>query len=418
MKNRLLGEALVKKARSKFGRLIIVTGARQTGKTTLVKEKFSHYKYISLEDPITRPQFTALSSLQWEKNYPKAILDEIQKAPTLVESIKAVYDQANEPQYILLGSSQILLLEKIRESLAGRVSIFELFPLTFPEILTSSWSEKIHESRLLRWMKEPTDLSIFDGMPLTEDRYIENNRILENYSRFGAMPVVVDNSLTTEEKDEWLYNYVLTYLQRDVRDLGNIRDLEPFVLAQRSVAQNTGNLLNYQNLANLSGISPKTAKRFVTYLELSYQVLVLRPWFRNVNKRLGKASKIHFLDPGVHRAIASRKDALTGNEFESAIIAEIYKQIKTSNLRINFYHLRTVDGREVDLILETEEGFVAIEIKKSNKIVSSDARHLRGIGEILDKPVIHSFILSHDSEIKQLDDKIMAMPAAWFLGSA
>ena len=142
--------------------------------------------------------------------------------------------------------------------------------------------------------------------------------------------------------------------------------------------------------------------------------MVLRPWFRNKGKRLSKAAKIHFLDPGVHRAAISRKDTLTGNEFESAIIAEIYKQIKTSCPKVNFFHLRTVDGREIDLVLEMEEGFVAIEIKKSNKIVPSDIRHLRDIKKILDKPVIHSFILSNDNEIKYFENYIMAVPAACF----
>ncbi len=175
-------------------------------------------------------------------------VDEVQKTPRLIESIKAVHDEHGETRYILLGSSQVLLMEQVRESLAGRVVLPGLYPLTLPEMLTDSWDELLLESRLIEWLRV--------GVP----------------------------------GDLW--------------------------------------------------------QRFVRYLEISYQVLMLRPWFRNLGKRLSKASKIHFLAPGVERALLNRRGVPSGHEFVSAVIPEVYKQIKNSRLPVECYHLRTVDGRE------------------------------------------------------------------------
>ena len=146
MKNRHIKDLIITKEKSKTGRIIIFTGARQTGKTTLSRLSFPDYHYISVEDPIMRGEYTRLTSGQWKQQHPKAILDEVQKEPVLIESIKSVYDQWEEPRYILLGSSQFLLLEKVRESLAGRCSVFELFPLTFLELKTRSFSDPIKNS--------------------------------------------------------------------------------------------------------------------------------------------------------------------------------------------------------------------------------------------------------------------------------
>lgn len=415
VKNRALLPDLKQKSASKFGRIIVLTGARQTGKTTLVRAGFAEYAYLSLEDPVVRPDFLALSAAQWRQRYPVAILDEVQKAPRLVESIKAVYDLYEDARYILLGSSQILLIEKIRESLAGRVSLVELYPLTFAEMLTDSWRDPVAESRLIEWLRSGTPADMLWGMPRQETRYARVRQLLDDYLQFGAMPALADETLNAAEKYEWLANYIQTYIQRDVRDLANLRELEPFVRAQKALSGMTGGLLNLANLANQAGIATKTAKRFVTYLEISYQIILLQPWFRNMQKRLSKAPKVHFVDPGVQRSLLGRRGLPTGGEFESAVIAEIYKQIKNSRLPVTLYHLRTADGREVDLLLETEAGFIPIEIKMTEQVAAGDARHLRRLEDILDKPVLHALVLSNDGRVQALAEGITAVPIAWFL---
>ena len=417
MKNRALLDYTQHRAASRLGRIVVLTGARQTGKTTLVRAGFDSYEYISLEDPVVRPEFTALSAAQWRHLYPVAILDEVQKAPRLIESIKAAHDLYDETRYILLGSSQILLMERIRESLAGRAALVELYPLTLPEMLTSSWTDPLPESRMVAWLRSGTrEGAPLSGIPNRDEGYAQMVPLLRDYLQFGAMPAIVDEDLTAADKADWLRNYMQTYLQRDIRDLANMRELEPFVRGLRALAGLTGQLLNVSGLARLAGVAPQTARRFISYLEISYQIVLLRPWFRNLGKRLSKAPKVHFLDPGVQRAILSRRGEVTGAEFESAVVAEIYKQLKNSRLDVELYHLRTADGREIDLLLETAEGFVPVEVKMTGTVSATDARHLRDLDEILDRPVLHSLVLSNDSRIQELEPGITALPVGWFLG--
>lgn len=156
----------------------------------------------------------------------------------------------------------------------------------------------------------------------------------ERYLRIGGYPALWKDNISDEDARKWLYDYVQTYLQRDIRDLAEIRNLEPFVLAQQISARLTGKLVNYSTLAKESGITAKTAQRFLQYLQMSYQVVLLPPWFRNPVKRLVKSPRLHYLDPGVQSAVSGRYGALTGHEFESAVVSELIKQVKTSGLRI------------------------------------------------------------------------------------
>ncbi|MEN8138991.1 MAG: ATP-binding protein [Bacteroidota bacterium] len=413
MHNRKQSYPISNKSKSKFGRIIVVTGARQTGKTTLVKSVFKNFKYISIEDPITVEDYKKLSASQWGNLYPRAILDEIQKEPQLIESIKAVYDQFDDSQYILLGSSQIMLLKKVKESLAGRCLIFELFPLTLPELLTNSWGDDVIESYFQKILsqKEVGDLVSI----LLDENYSNKTRVYDYYLKFGGYPAITDNSLSTSDRYDWLRNYVQTYFERDIRDLAEIRNLEPFTKTQKLLAINTAQLTNYSQIAADAGVSSKTVQRFLEYSNISYQTITLQAWARNSKKRLVKSPKVHFTDVGVLRTILNKKDDLNGHEFESAMIAEIYKQAKNLNLNNSFYHLRTSDRREIDLLIETEKGYIAIEIKKTENIRAVDARHFKNLEYLLDKPIIHKYILSNDTEIKYLNYGVVAMPAVQFL---
>ena len=414
MKSRVLKNWIIEKNKSILGRIIVLTGARQTGKTTLVKHCFPEYTYLSIEDPVLRLEYKKLTANQWRDIYPKALLDEIQKEPQLIESIKSVYDQYDEPRYILLGSSHLLLLKKVKESLAGRCIIQEVFPLTIPELLTKGWNDKLKLSFLQEYLKNGKLDGIMPNFKLCNEH---GNRIkvFKYYLQFGGYPALTNIDFSDSDRFEWLNGYIKTYLERDIRDLADFKSLDPFVKIQKTTSILTGQLINYTYLGNETGVSSKTAKRFLEYLDISYQTIALQPWHRNELKRLVKTPKLHYLDPGVQRAILKKRGELSGNEFESAIIAEIYKQLKLINFSGSFYHLRTVDGKEIDLLLELEHGFIAIEVKMSSNIKKSDARHLFNLDTILDKPVIQSFILSNDERIKQFGRNIMALPAAMFL---
>ena len=184
-------------------------------------------------------QYTSLTAAQWNGYFPHAILDEVQKAPVLIESIKSVYDQFPDSSYVLTGSSQLILLNKVRESLAGRCSIFEIFPLTIPEIMSKHWEDEVRLSvlqKVLQTGKIPEILPSFSMDPA----YSERERVFQYYIKNGGYPVLTKNKMDDDERYEWLTNYIRTYLERDVRDLADFRSLEPFVRIQRMTALMTG----------------------------------------------------------------------------------------------------------------------------------------------------------------------------------
>ena len=412
MKNRQMINRIQIRSNSKFGRIIVLTGARQTGKSKIVKRAFSDFQFISIEDPVVDEEYKKLSASQWSLLYPKAILDEVQKEPRIVESIKAVYDQFPETKYILLGSSQILLLSKIRESLAGRCQILELYPLTLPELMTNSWESEIVTSYFQNILESKTVANIPFLLDTDHPRKLQ---VFNNFLDFGSYPAISDEALSVEEKKDWLRNYVRTYLERDIRDLAELRQLEPFTKVQKLIAINTAQLTNYSKIAAEAGVSLKTVQRFIEYMSISYQTLVLQSWSRNSSKRLSKSPKVHYLDVGVMRAVLQKNDKLSGHEFESAIVSEIFKQAKQSMSDLSFYHLRTSDGSEVDLLIELEHGYIAIEIKQSSFVRNEDAIHLKGLETILDKPVLYKYVLSNDLSYKDLGDGVIGMPAVQFL---
>ncbi len=415
-KNRQIEKTISSVKNKKQARIIVFTGARQVGKTTLVKQILPEYEYLSIEDPVLRKSYLNLSATLWKTQYPKAILDEVQKEPQLIESIKATYDIYDDVRYVLLGSSQLLLLEKVRESLAGRCIIYELYPLTLPELATTDWNDAIILSEWQKILNGDTDTSTLLPSFLMDKRQSTKLTSWQHYLKYGAYPALVDEEMNDEDKYVWLKNYVNTYLERDIRDLASFRDLEPFIKLQRAIATYTGCLFNASNFARDLGVNSKTVQRYLEYLRLSYQVIILPAWERNTTKRLTKAPKIHFMDNGVLQAVLQKRGGINGNEFESLIISEIYKQAKNIFADVSFYHLRTQDGREVDLLVETQNGYYAFEIKMADRISAIDARHLINIETILDKPLICGFILSNDNETRQITPNIIGVNATMFLG--
>jgi predicted AAA+ superfamily ATPase len=185
---------------------------------------------------------------------------------------------------------------------------------------------------------------------------------------------------------------------------------------QQYLALNTSSLTNASSIGKQLGITIKTVQRYIKYFEMSYQAIVLPSWSRNANKRLIKSSKVHYMDLGVIHAVLNKRGGLTGNEYESAIVSEIYKQAKSIDLPVQFSFLRTHDGREVDLLLEYPNFYYAFEIKMAERVSRTDAKHLFDLEEILDKPVKKAFLLSNDVETKYFDEKTIAIHAAHFLG--
>lgn len=239
----------------------------------------------------------------------------------------------------------------------------------------------------------------------------------ERFLSVGGMPALWNDSpsLTEVECRKWLKDYAATYLQRDVRDLVKLRDLEPFVLAQKALAMQSGGILTIANIARDAGIAPSTASRFVQYMESSYQAIVLRPWFANPRKRLVKSPKLHIADPGILRTISGIDGVLPRNTYESAVVAELAKQVSLSDFDAELFYLRTADGLEIDFIASTSRGYILVEVKQSSNVSLHDARHLLAVDDILDKPVLCRLVVSQCPNPMRLGHDVFAVPAAWLL---
>lgn len=413
-KSRLEGKLVEALSSSPLTRIVVLTGARQVGKTTLLRHLFPHYSYINMDEPLLRKEVTAMSSAQWLAAYDHVIVDEVQKCPEVVEMIKAANDMGHEQRYILTGSSQLMHLKNVKESLAGRCIIEELYPLTLPELMTTSWEDKVaysHFQHIILGQNIPNFIPF-----RLQKNFSPIMEVYDFYLQFGGYPALVAKGLSANDKRKWLKNYIKTYLERDIRDLADFKNLEPFTSLKRATAISTGHLINYSSLARQVGVTPSTAQRFLHYLSMSYQVLILQPWHKNELKRLSKMPKVHYLDPGIQRVVVGNVNPhLSGSEFESAIVAEMYKQLQYLQLDTHIYHLRTNDGREVDVLIETPQGYYAFEIKMTANYNHTDNRHLRNLDEILDKPLLHSFVITQDTIPNQKEKNITAIHAAQFL---
>jgi len=406
--------------------LIAVTGARQTGKSTLLKALLPDYRYVNLDDPALRAQLLSLPAGQVAAAYPSAIWDEVQKAPEFIDKIKAAHDEWPQTRYVLSGSSQIRLLKRVRESLAGRVALVELDPLTVVELGSDGAvdSPPPRTSPLLRLMAAMAhggDLDVFarDLPPAAEldQHYPQAAAAWDRFVRNGGMPALTADGYTDESRREWLTDYARTYLQRDLADLASLNALEPFVRVQQVLAARSGYPVNFSDVARSASVSSITAKHYLEYLSVSYQVMVLPPWFRNTEKRLTKMPKVVMADPGVHRALLRHYGEPTGHEFESMVTAEVCKQCRAADMDAQWFHLRTADGREVDLLLELPAGFVAIEVKQATSVSMADARHLRDLGALMDKPLLAALLVSNQTRITyHPEHKLLCVPAAYLLG--
>ena len=318
--------------------VIAITGPRQSGKTTLVKSLFKHKPYVSLENP---------EDLELALNDPKrflnqfpegAVLDEVQKAPELFSYIQGIVDEKKlKGMFILTGSQNFVLLESITQSLAGRVALFTLLPLSYEEIKITKYKPRTIEE------------SIFNGF----------------------YPRLYDDNLLPKE---WFPNYIQTYIERDVRQIKDIQDLPTFQKFIKLCAARTGQILNVNNLATDCGISPNTATSWLNILETSSIVFLLQPHHKNFNKRLIKSPKLYFWDTGLVcylLGINKNQDLITnsyrGALFETWVMSELHKQYLNKGVRAPLYFWAD-KAHEIDVVIESSENLIPIEIKSSTTI--------------------------------------------------
>ena len=322
--------------------VVAITGPRHSGKTTLVKHTFSDKKYLSLEDPDTR-EYAITDPRGFLSTCPDgAILDEVQRAPDLFSYIQTIVDDRNkEGLFILTGSFNFGLMEGITQSLAGRTGLLTLLPFSYHE------------------------LAGVDTAP----------SLLEKLLYSGGYPRIYDKDLPPSE---WYANYITTYLERDVRALKKIGDLDQFQKFIKMCAARCGQLLNLSSLGNDCGITHNTAKEWLSVLRASYIVFLLQPHFKNFNKRLVKTPKLYFYDTGLLCYLLEitnyseiNTHALRGPIFESWVISELIKGRFNRGLKENLYFWRDNTGNEVDCIIEQGNNLLALEIK-SGQTISKD----------------------------------------------
>lgn len=348
--------------------VIALLGPRQSGKTTLAKNVFKDYKYTSFEDPGVRElaQSDPRKFLQMHENSKGIIIDEFQYVPEILSYIQLEVDDKNRPGYfILTGSQNFLMNQAITQSLAGRVGILTLLPLSIHEL-------------------EFNELFSKNGV----DSIILN----------GGYPRIYRENFPPQE----LYpSYIQSYVERDVRQLTNVGDLRSFQRFMQLCAGRIGQLLNISELASVCGVSVSTAQRWISILEAGYILFLLQPHFKNFNKRLTKSPKVYFYDTGLACSLLGIETPeilathpLRGNIFEGFIIADICKQYFNLGKRPPVYFWRDLNGRlEVDCIVEDGAKLFPIEIKSSESIASDYFNNLLQWDELADAMPENNYVI-------------------------
>jgi hypothetical protein len=377
--------------------VVSITGPRQSGKTTLAKALFSDHAYVSLEDPNER---------EFALNDPKGflrrfrggvILDEIQRAPALLSYIQGIVDSEDRPgQFILTGSQQFHVMEKVTQTLAGRTALVNLLPFSLDELLG----------------RTSTDPWQLDDLP---PQSAQPSFTLEEIIFKGLYPRIHDKGL---EPHDWLSAYYRTYVERDVRDLANIGNLETFQRFVRLCAGRSGQLLNLSSLALDAGISHTTARNWISILQAGFIVHLLPPHFANFSNRIVKTPKLYFLDTGllcyllrVRESAELVTHAMKGHIFETFVLAELYKAFAHQGETPPLYFWRDKTGHEVDVVIDTGSRLIPIEIKSSETVGRSLFDGLKYYIS-LGSPVSETGVLIHGGNGLYQREQFLVRP--WF----
>lgn len=318
---------------SKF-KAVAVTGARQTGKTTLVKQVFKGKPYLSLENPDTR-NFALEDPRGFLESYPNgAILDEVQRAPILFSYLQEILDNSKtKGLFILSGSNNFLLQQSISQTLAGRVGYINLLPFSISELSKAKLLPDDDDSLMLK----------------------------------GFYPPIYDQNIPPED---WCPNYIRTYIEKDVRQIKNITDLIVFERFIKLLAGRSGQELNNSALSVETGVDVKTVQSWIGILESSFVIYLLKPHFKNFNKTIVKRPKVYFYDTalvcyllGIRNVLQLKTHHLRGSIFENMVVTELVKKRTNVGLPINLYYWRDKTGHEIDVVIDNGSKLFPVEIK-------------------------------------------------------
>lgn len=353
---------------------VAVMGPRQSGKTTLVRQTFPEYDYVTLED-IDQKMAAKEDPRDFLARYSRkkgVIFDEIQEVPELLSYMQGVIDAAYRPGFfILTGSQHFLMYEKITQTLAGRIALLTLLPLS------------AHELKNANLLPETSEEILFKG----------------SYPRIYAQNINVR---------EWCLNYISTYVEKDVRQVLSISDVITFQRFLQLCAARVGNLINYSDLARDCDISPNTAKAWLSVLETSFIIKLLYPYYKNFNKRVIKSPKLYFYDPALVCTLLNIKTfeellihPIRGALFESFAISELFKYYFNHNERPSLYFWRDSQGHEIDAIIEKTFGTVIpIEIKSRKTVTDEFFKGLKNWSEITEQKDTPSYVIYNGDQMQ------------------
>ncbi len=382
--------------------VVLIVGPRRAGKTTLVKKMVEAGRtYITLDDQ-TVLEAARSDPAGFIRGLDRAIIDEIQRAPDLLLAIKKTVDEDYRPgRFLLTGSANVLTLPRVADSLAGRMETLEMLPLARAEIegRTPTFLERLFEGKL----QKPSKAIVGDD--------------LVHSVLLGGFPEAIARE-SERRRQDWARSYLTSVLTRDLRDIAEVEKLTELPKFVRLLAEHSSQLVNYSQFGASINVSHKTGQRYVGLLEQVFLIATLQPWFTNALKRIVKTPKLYFLDSGLlastrgltfDRVKADR--GTFGALLESFVFSEVLKLTTASDLRLTPYHFRDRDMREVDIVLERDDGMIAgIEVKASATVKSGDFAGLRALAEACGDRFAFGTVLYDSTDVVPFGDRLAAAP--------
>ncbi len=354
---------------------VLITGPRQSGKTTLLNTRFSKtHRFVSLENPDIRARAQEDPVGFLKDHPPPVILDEIQYVPEYLHYIKSAIDETRVPgQWLLSGSQNFQLMAGVSQSLSGRVAVLTLLPFSLGESYGFGESNLDIDHIIEKHFNKHHETSPFNQ----KDPAIE----LDDWILRGGYPEIRANR--SVDRQLWCSSYIQTYLERDVRQLVNVGDINTFSRFLRICAARTGQILNQSEIARDVGVSVPTIKNWLSVLEASYQIFILPPHFNNLGKRVIKSPKLYFLDTaivtflmGLHAREPTVRGPLIGALFETMVIAEWVKAFYHRGEKPELYFWRSKSGMEINLIVDRNGVLNPVEIKSTSTLLPGHVRNL------------------------------------------
>jgi len=413
---------LAKVARETIERfsVVVISGARQVGKSTMLKNEFADFSYFTLDNFDTMDMVRSDPSSIFINN-DFIIVDEAQKLPEIFNAVKLAVDNDKNKRVIISGSSNLMLMKNISESLAGRAIYFEMMPITYGEIkgvITPSnflnlWNSDYNYTDLYLKINEKN----YETKGFSDIMTAGANSLASLMMK-GFMP----RNITAEDQSDvalWMDSYIKTYLERDLRQLSQVESIIDFRRVMQSLALRTGNILNQADVSKNTGISNSTVFRYIKLLEISNIIERVPGFHGNKGKRIVKSPKLYFIDPALSIFLSGYLDEESlshsrelGGYFETTVFLHLKCLCEMLKPPAKIYYWRTVAGIEVDFILEYGRKLIAIEVKMTKSPLVKDIKNILSFMDEYPETVI-GILLHSGREIKWLHSKVVAVPWQW-----